>query len=150
MLIRFCKIFRVGKTYSLICQIQEKEENASNDYSSINIKEEDLYEHLIEKVQPSPEQPKPEKKPCSQQTKIIDAKEATDQLVIKNADNYECKSCGKTARKSSDMRRHVEVHIEGLSFECQTCSSTFRSRNALKYHKSSMHNIKHYGLSPQV
>ena len=66
-----------------------------------------------------------------------DAKDAIDQLVFKNDDNnFECKSCGKTARKSSDVRRHVKVHIEGLSYECQTCGKTFRSRYSLHNHKS--------------
>ena len=68
-----------------------------------------------------------------------DAKEAVDQLVIRNADNYECKSCGKIARKSSDIRRHVEIHIEGLSFDCQICGNTFRSRMRLNDHKKRNH-----------
>ena len=65
-----------------------------------------------------------------------DATEAVDKLVIKNKDNFECKSCGRTTRKSSDMRRHVEIHIEGLSFECQNCGNSFRSRMRLKDHKA--------------
>ena len=68
-----------------------------------------------------------------------EAKEAVDQLVIKNKDNFECRTCGKTTRKSSDMRRHVEIHIEGLSFSCQICGSTFRSRINLRDHKTRNH-----------
>ena len=73
-----------------------------------------------------------------------DAAGAVDQLVIKNEDKWECKSCGKTAKTSSDMRRHVEIHIEGLSFECQFCGNTFRSRMRLKDHKAQGHCPKSY------
>ena len=122
-------------------QVADKEENIDDKFSN-EVKHEDV----IEEVQPSEEVPKQERKARRQPTQSFavstlnsDTKEATDQLVIKNADNYECRSCGKTARTSSDIRRHVEVHIEGLSFECQTCGNTFRSRNALKTHNSKYH-----------
>merc|ERR1712126_63406 len=75
--------------------------------------------------------------PYAVSTQNNEAKEAVDQLVMKNADNkFECKSCGRTARKSSDIRRHVEIHIEGLSFDCQICGNSFRSRMVLKNHKN--------------
>ena len=129
-------------------QTTEKQENINNDIQSDpSVKGEKLQIGVIEDVQSYTELLKPERKPRRQtnqsnalSTLNIDAKEATDQLVIKNANNFECKSCGKTARTSSDIRRHVEVHIEGLSFECQTCGSTFRSRNLLNRHKSTKCN----------
>ena len=129
-------------------QTTEKQENINNDIQSDpSVKGEELQIGVIEDVQSYTELSKPERKPRRQtnrsnalSTLNIDAKEATDQLVIKNANNFECKSCGKTARTSSDIRRHVEVHIEGLSFECQTCGSTFRSRNLLNTHKSTKCN----------
>ena len=113
---------------------------------SFELKNEDRNEDVIEEVPSSEAGQKAERKPRKQGTESyaissvnLDAKEATDQLVIKNEDNWECKSCGKTAKRSSDIRRHVEIHIEGLSFECQTCGNTFRSRNALKTHNSKYH-----------
>ena len=115
---------------SLSCsQIQENKKNTSLDFlSNSYIKEEADHEDVIEEAQSFTEQLKPDTKPRSQSqpSQVIYAKEATDQLIIKNSDNYECRSCGKTVRRSSDMRRHVEVHIEGLSFVCQTCGITFR------------------------
>ena len=108
-----------------------------------NVKEEEHEsEDVIEEVLESKVVQKVERKPRKQPTEsyavstlTTDVKETIDQLVIKNVDNFECKSCGKTARTSSDIRRHVEVHIEGLSFDCPTCGKTFRSRNSLNYHK---------------
>ena len=66
---------------------------------------------------------------------------AVDDLVEKTENGWMCKACGKksTSKSSSDIRRHAEIHIEGLSFDCQLCDRTFRSRNALKTHKSEQH-----------
>ena len=66
----------------------------------------------------------------------VEAKVAVDDLVEKTENGYMCKACGKisTSKSSSDIRRHAEIHIEGLSFDCQLCDKTFRSRNILKCH----------------
>merc|ERR1712025_155409 len=123
----------------------------SNQYldDSFELKKEDRNEDVIEEVPSSEAEQKAERKPRKQGTESyaissvnLDAKEATDQLVIKNEDNWECKSCGKTAKRSSDIRRHVEIHIEGLSFECQTCGNTFRNRNFLSSHVYNIHNSR--------
>jgi len=45
-----------------------------------------------------------------------------------------CKQCGKFAKRKEHIKKHVETHIEGLSFPCSTCGKTFRSRNALLTH----------------
>ena len=47
-----------------------------------------------------------------------------------------CKVCGKTfggAKRNANMsaRRHVEIHMEGLSYSCSQCGKTFRSKNSL-------------------
>ena len=70
----------------------------------------------------------------------IDAKAAVDELVEKIDDGYRCKACGKTTR-TLDIRRHAEIHIEGLSFDCPTCSQCFRSRNSLKFHRQTKHTM---------
>ena len=60
-----------------------------------------------------------------------------NELYTKIGDQFSCNKCERTARTSSDIRRHVEVHIEGLSFECPlNCGNTFRSRMQLKHHKN--------------
>ena len=68
----------------------------------------------------------------------VEAKAAVDDLVEKTENGYMCKACGKTT-KTLDIRRHVEIHIEGLSFDCQFCEKSFRSRNVLNTHKSTQH-----------
>merc|ERR1712126_199152 len=137
----FLDIAQKLKIDGLIAGSSEKQENSRYDVQN-DVKDEEQQCNVIEEVQSSTEVQKPERKTRVRQsthsfalsTLNIDVKEATDQLVIRNADNYECKSCGKTARTSSDIRRHVEVHIEGLSYECQTCGNTFRTRILLQHH----------------
>ena len=68
----------------------------------------------------------------------FDAKAAVDDLVEKTDDGWRCKACGKTT-KTLDIRRHAEMHIEGLSFDCQLCDKTFRSRQILADHKRNNH-----------
>ena len=66
-----------------------------------------------------------------------EAKRAVDQLVMKVEDGWVCKTCGKTTKgtSSSQIRKHAEIHIEGLSFPCNLCGQTFRSRLGLSHHK---------------
>ena len=65
----------------------------------------------------------------------IEAAKAVDEIVFKNGDLWECLTCGKTTKTSSQIRKHAESHIEGLSFPCQQCGSTFRTRPLLAKHK---------------
>ena len=54
-----------------------------------------------------------------------DARTAVDEIVRKIENGHECKQCGKRG-SSSDIRRHAEIHIEGLSFQCPLCDKSFR------------------------
>ena len=73
----------------------------------------------------------------------MDAKSAVDELVEKTEAGWRCKQCGKISKSniSSDIRRHAEIHIEGLSFNCQHCEKTFRSRDLLKAHRYRHHKL---------
>ena len=51
-----------------------------------------------------------------------------------------CTVCNKTTKSKNDMKRHIETHIEGLSFPCSKCAKSFRSRNALYSHSKRSHN----------
>ena len=53
---------------------------------------------------------------------------------------FKCKVCGKTNSKKQNMQKHVEIHIEGLSFDCDLCNKTFRSRESLRNHKTRCSN----------
>ena len=55
------------------------------------------------------------------------------------AGEFRCKLCGKGAKGSINMKRHIETHLEGLSYPCQVCGKIFRSRNSLNTHKVTLH-----------
>ena len=76
-------------------------------------------------------------------TTNLDANEAVEQLIYRNGDIFECKTCGKTATRIGDIRKHVEVHIDGLSFKCNVCGIKFRSRMVLGNHKRN-HKRRNY------
>ena len=69
----------------------------------------------------------------------LDAKAAVDDIVEKTENGWICKACGKTMKMPSDIRRHAEIHIEGLSYQCPLCDKTFRQRALLKSHKVAKH-----------
>ena len=52
---------------------------------------------------------------------------------------FECKLCGKINNHRGSMKRHVETHLEGLSYPCQQCGKTFRSKHVLESHFSLKH-----------
>merc|ERR1712126_480967 len=145
----FLDIAQKLKIDGLITDTSEKHENSSqyldNSFDpkkeNEDVIEEVLYQTDVEKTERKPRRQPSESYAVS--TLNTDVKDAIDQLVIRNADNFECKSCGKTAKTSSDFRRHVEVHIEGLSYDCQTCGKTFRSRHSLSTHLYAIHKSKH-------
>ena len=58
-----------------------------------------------------------------------------EEFIEKQSDgSYQCITCGKTCKKRKDIKEHVEVHFDGLSFPCQYCEKSFRSRNSLRGH----------------
>ena len=61
------------------------------------------------------------------------------ELIVKADTGFVCTACGKTGKDSSNMKKHAETHIEGLSYNCQLCDKTFRSRNLLLNHNSRFH-----------
>ena len=63
--------------------------------------------------------------------------EQINALVFKDDNKiWTCKACGKQSAKSCDIRKHSEIHIEGLSFQCPNCDKSFRTRVSLSSHKS--------------
>ena len=74
-------------------------------------------------------------------TSVDDVEEKLNELLETNADGtFGCKHCGKSgAKKSRNMKNHIETHLEGLSFPCNLCGKTFRSRNSIGCHMSIFH-----------
>ena len=66
--------------------------------------------------------------------------------------HFRCKVCGKDSKgmsksktngcAKSNMKNHIETHIEGLSYSCQLCGKTFRSKNSFSSQKSQYHKNK--------
>ena len=128
-----------------------------------NKQEENVYQTLEELMSPTPTQSSGERRGYSQvksstvkteTTAIVNIDEDTAlnieeidakiaEYIIRTNDNfYSCKFCGKSGVKArTDMKKHVETHLEGLSFPCQHCGKTFRSRNALQLHNSRRHRL---------
>ena len=53
---------------------------------------------------------------------------------------WRCKVCGKGMNsRKRDMARHVEIHIEGMSYPCNQCGKISRSSHALVVHVSRDH-----------
>ena len=62
-----------------------------------------------------------------------------DNVQVNEDDTATCKVCGKTfgGRRGDAMkcaRRHVEIHMEGLTYNCSHCDKTFRCKNSLNVH----------------
>ena len=69
-----------------------------------------------------------------------------EEIEQKTTDLYEekdrvfnCLACEYTCQRSGHMKRHIEVHFDGLSFACTFCNKEFRSKNSLIKHKSTRH-----------
>ena len=52
---------------------------------------------------------------------------------------YKCLLCDKVSKKSIDIKRHVETHLEGVSYPCQQCGKLFRLKHSLSNHVSLKH-----------
>ena len=63
------------------------------------------------------------------------------ELYEKTDNGWRCLACDhtNTGLKSSNMRTHVETHLEGLCYTCNMCHKEFRSRKLLNLHNFRSH-----------
>ena len=54
---------------------------------------------------------------------------------------YCCRVCNYSNNDKTKVTRHIETHIEGLSYSCSDCQKIFRSRHSLNTHKSFYHKV---------
>ena len=52
---------------------------------------------------------------------------------------WTCMACDYTSTQKANMSRHVEKHMDGLSYSCNLCHKEFRLINSLNNHKSLVH-----------
>ena len=64
-----------------------------------------------------------------------------EHLGREDGGGYYCKVCNYSKKVKRDVVKHIETHIEGLSYSCSVCTKTFRSRNSLDKHKSVYHKF---------
>ena len=62
-----------------------------------------------------------------------------EELVVKENNVYRCTVCEKTMSHKTNMKKHLETHLTGLSYDCQLCGKTFRSSNLFNVHKTNYH-----------
>ena len=132
------------KINGLISDGKEEPVKNENSEEDITVEEEICYNDDSEVLSNSVVKSKRETRPAASKvlavnSSNIDAKAAVDELVERIEEGWRCKSCGKTAKTASDIRRHAEIHIDGLSFDCPVCQESFRSRNSLNRHKHTKH-----------
>ena len=59
--------------------------------------------------------------------------------VSDGENKWQCNVCLKSAKTRRDMGRHIECHIEGISYPCNQCGTISRSSNSYKIHMSQKH-----------
>ena len=69
------------------------------------------------------------------------AEETIQKNLVREVGGYSCKICNFSRKLKIDVTRHIETHIEGLSYSCSVCEKTFRSSNSLRNHKSHFHKF---------
>ena len=72
-----------------------------------------------------------------------DLKDRIGQLIFQNGNIWQCQQCGKASNKRDTIKRHVEIHLEGLSYECTKCFKAFNTKSILYNHNKVCIN-KHY------
>ena len=52
---------------------------------------------------------------------------------------WKCLVCNYATKDRSNIKKHIEKHIEGLSYACTACSKEFKTKNALLAHMKKGH-----------
>jgi len=91
----------------------------------------------------------------NEETKDVDAllasymQKITDENLVHM---WQCTECGKTSRYITNLKDHVEAnHLEGLTYSCPVCQKISKSRQSLRAHMKTMHNLssKHINYNKQ-
>ena len=63
-----------------------------------------------------------------------------NKMIEKSKGLWNCKVCGKTSSRISNIKDHAERHIAGTSYTCNICNKTFPNRPSLKNHDAKIHS----------
>ena len=62
-----------------------------------------------------------------------------NELFEQTAGVWSCLACTYTSNHTSNIKKHVETHLDGLCYNCTLCNKEFRSKNSLTKHRYSIH-----------
>ena len=139
---RFLTVAQRFKVEGLLGEIKEEEDgkDEKEDESFYN------QERKSEKIKSKQAESFTESTLKNNQIQFLDTTDLNeiDQKLYENMERnsdgkYSCKICSKTNLDKTNMKYHVETHMEGLSFPCNTCGKEFRLRHALIKHNSRLH-----------
>ena len=63
-----------------------------------------------------------------------------EQMIVKQEGLWQCKVCGKSSGKKSNIQNHAEIHIEGVTHSCHICNKIFSTRHNLSTHVMKVHS----------
>ena len=69
----------------------------------------------------------------------LDVDAQIESFLVKVGDSegrtgWQCIDCNKYSKTKANLKKHVEIHIEGLSFSCKFCDKVCKTRNSLNLH----------------
>ena len=71
-----------------------------------------------------------------------DLKQTKRDMIAKENGSFRCVVCQRVMKDYTNSLKHVEKHIEGLSFNCQHCKKQFRYKTWLYKHAIIYHRLK--------
>ena len=80
----------------------------------------------------------------------ISTYDAVESKMVEENKQWKCLECGKTTQYKSMMKRHVEIHIDGLTYDCNICGKSFSSRSPQQKHISEHHKNSSVSTSSSV
>merc|ERR1719319_1803579 len=145
---------KVRENYTKQISFEQKENNdkTSRTIKVVETKEEEVFEEL-NIMQPQEVEVYNDSKgilndsvESNNENMTIEELDLKIESIVQKQDNKWCCSlCGKQSSSKADLKKHAEVHIEGIQHPCTTCGKYYRTRNSLNKHSSVMH--KHFRFS---
>ena len=63
-----------------------------------------------------------------------------ESMAEKRVSGWTCKVCEKVSVRKDNIKKHTEVHIEGIKRPCLTCGKIFKSQDSLSVHRATSHS----------